>query len=126
VVTSAAVLAGIVGTPGEAARYRLIGLLAIAMGMQNAVVRGLAVPDLTTTVLTMTLSGVAADVRFVGGEGSKIGPRGLEIAMMLVGAVLGASLVLHVGFGHRSLPLRRYWSSSEPLGGLSRRRCARR
>src|SRR4051794_16073649 len=32
-------------------------LLAVATGMQNAVVRRLAVPDLTTTVLTMTLTG---------------------------------------------------------------------
>ena len=31
------------------------------MGIQNATVRRLAVPDITTTVLTMTLTGIAAD-----------------------------------------------------------------
>jgi uncharacterized membrane protein YoaK (UPF0700 family) len=96
-VTGAAVFAGIVGTPGEAGRYVLIGLLAVGMGVQNAVVRALAVPDLTTTVLTMTLTGVAADSRFAGGEGSRISRRGLAVAMMLGGAVIGALLVLHVG-----------------------------
>jgi Protein of unknown function (DUF1275) len=42
-------------------RLTLIGLLAVAMGGQNAVVRRLAVPDLTTTVLTFTFTGLVAD-----------------------------------------------------------------
>jgi hypothetical protein len=33
----------------------------LAMGGQNAVVRRLAVPDLTTTVLTLTVTGLVAD-----------------------------------------------------------------
>ena len=41
----------------------LAALLAAAMGVQNAVARKLAVPDLTTTVLTMTLTGIGADIR---------------------------------------------------------------
>jgi hypothetical protein len=40
----------------SARRYALIALLAFAMGVQNATVRRLAVPELTTTVLTMTLT----------------------------------------------------------------------
>ena len=43
------------------ARYALIVPLAIAMGIQNATARRLAVPDLTTTVLTLTLTGITAD-----------------------------------------------------------------
>jgi len=46
----------------------LIVLLALAMGLQNAVVRALAVPDLLTTVLTMTLTGLAAEPRRVAAE----------------------------------------------------------
>ena len=42
-------------------RLTLIGLLVVAMGGQNAVVRRLAVPDLTTTVLTVTVTGLVAD-----------------------------------------------------------------
>ena len=33
------------------------------MGAQNATARKLAVPDLTTTVLTLTITGIAADSR---------------------------------------------------------------
>ena len=44
---------------------------AAALGLQNAIVRKLAVPDLTTTVLTMTLTGIAADVP-AGSRGATI------------------------------------------------------
>src|SRR5438128_1110168 len=36
----------------------VIALLALAMGVRNATVRRVGVPDLTTTVLTMTLTGL--------------------------------------------------------------------
>ena len=39
----------------------VIGLTALAMGIRNATVRKLGMPDLTTTVLTMTITGLAAD-----------------------------------------------------------------
>src|SRR5690242_10489541 len=67
---------------GAGSRYAVIVLLAVALGLQNATARGLAVPDLTTTVLTMTLTGVAADSKLAGGSGSKLGRRGLSIAAM--------------------------------------------
>jgi len=81
---------------GTESRYFVIVLLAIAMGVQNAAARKLAVPDLTTTVLTMTLTGVAADAALAGGHGSKIGRRALSIAAMLLGALIGGLLVLKV------------------------------
>ena len=80
----------------SARRYALIALLAFAMGVQNATVRRLAVPELTTTVLTMTLTGVASDSVLAGGKGSRIGRRSLAVAAMLVGAVIGALLALRV------------------------------
>ena len=40
-------------------RYTLITLLAVGLGLQNATARRLAVPDLTTTVLTLTITGTA-------------------------------------------------------------------
>jgi uncharacterized membrane protein YoaK (UPF0700 family) len=83
-------------------RYVLIGLLALAMGLQNATSRRLAVPDLTTTVLTLTITGIAADSRVGAGSGSKVGRRGLSIACMFVGALAGALFVLH---GNRSIAL---------------------
>jgi len=77
-------------------RYTLIVLLAVSMGIQNAAARKLAVPDLTTTVLTMTLTGIAADSAVAGGKGSKAGRRSIAVAAMLVGALVGAELVIHV------------------------------
>ena len=84
-------------------------LLAIALGVQNAVARKLAVPDLTTTVLTMTLTGVGADLRAVFGREAPrprrgaapaaraaLGRRLLAVAAMVAGAAAGASLALRV------------------------------
>lgn len=82
-----------------AARYTLIVLLALAMGLQNAAARHLAVPDLTTTVLTLTLTGVAADSKLAGGSGPRLGRRLLATAAMFLGAGVGAFLVLRVGLG---------------------------
>jgi uncharacterized membrane protein YoaK (UPF0700 family) len=76
--------------------YALIAVLAIAMGIQNAAARKLAVPDLTTTVLTLTITGMAADSTLAGGRGSRAGRRLIAVAAMLAGAVIGAVLVLHV------------------------------
>lgn len=79
--------------PGSAAAYSAIVLLAFAMGVRNATVRRIGVPDLTTTVLTMTLTGLAADARPAGGSG-KGSLRRLSAAMaMLTGAVAGALLL---------------------------------
>ena len=79
------------------ASFFLIGLLAIAMGLQNAAARRLAVPDLTTTVLTLTLTGLAADSRLAGGEGPRPMRRLAATATMCLGAAVGALLVLHFG-----------------------------
>ncbi|MFD8491793.1 YoaK family protein [Amycolatopsis sp. NPDC059657] len=66
-------------------------LLAVGFGLQNSVVRHLAVPDLTTTVLTMTLTGIAADLHGPG-RGTLV-RRVLAVVTMLAGALLGALLV---------------------------------
>ena len=68
-------------------------LLAVAMGLQNTAARQLAVPDLTTTVLTMTLTGIAADIR--GGGSATILRRVLAVVTMFAGALVGALLVVH-------------------------------
>jgi uncharacterized membrane protein YoaK (UPF0700 family) len=65
------------------------------MGTQNAAARKLAVPDLTTTVLTLTITGIFADGRLAGGASSKVGRRLMSIASMFLGGLVGAGLVLH-------------------------------
>lgn len=71
----------------------VIGMLALAMGMQTATARRLAVPDLSTTVLTQTLTGLAADSQLFGGSGKGTVRRGTAVAAMLAGAVAGALLL---------------------------------
>jgi uncharacterized membrane protein YoaK (UPF0700 family) len=77
-------------------RYALIVVLAAAMGVQNATARKLAVPDLTTTVLTLTITGVAADSPVAGATGAHAARRLISVAAMLLGALIGALLVIHV------------------------------
>ena len=97
VVLVAGGLALTAALPAAAARDGIAALLALAMGIQNAVARRLAVPDLTTTVLTMTLTGIAADVEAEGHGRAALGRRVLAVVTMLAGAAGGALLVLHVG-----------------------------
>ena len=97
VLLAVSVILAVVGTHpfGSGVRYALIVLLSLAMGVQNASVRRLAVPDLTTTVLTLTVTGIAADSALGGGKGSKSGRRLISVAAMFLGALVGAVLVLH-------------------------------
>jgi uncharacterized membrane protein YoaK (UPF0700 family) len=88
------VLALFAGVPVPSAYADVMALaLAMALGLQNAAVRRLSVPDLTTTVLTMTLTGIAADTP---GDPTVVGRRILAVLAMLVGAGCGALLVLRV------------------------------
>ncbi|MFF4961659.1 YoaK family protein [Streptomyces sp. NPDC001222] len=77
----------------------LIALIALAMGLRNGTVRKLAVPDVTTTVLTLTLTGLASDSRPAGGTNPRAGRRLASVLGMLAGAFGGALLVRHTGLG---------------------------
>jgi uncharacterized membrane protein YoaK (UPF0700 family) len=78
---------------GNTSRDIVAAVLAIALGSQNAVVRHLKVPDLTTTVLTMTLTGIAADIRSQPRQ--VVVRRLLAVTTMLAGAAGGAVFVIH-------------------------------
>lgn len=75
----------------------IIALTALAMGFRNATTRQLKVPDLTTTVLTLTITGIAADSHLAGGANPNLVRRLAAIGAILVGAALGAAMVLHAG-----------------------------
>jgi uncharacterized membrane protein YoaK (UPF0700 family) len=77
-------------------RYALIVALSLAMGAQNATARKLAVPDLTTTVLTLTITGIAADSPIAGATGAHAARRLISVGAMFGGALAGALLVLRV------------------------------
>ncbi|MEU0136964.1 YoaK family protein [Streptomyces sp. NPDC006296] len=102
-VTAALVVTLLSGGPYTGgARFTLVVLLGLGLGVQNASVRALGVPDLTTTVLTRTLTGAVADSLLARGPGSRAGRRVLSAAAMLAGAFVGAVTALHV---HPALPL---------------------
>jgi uncharacterized membrane protein YoaK (UPF0700 family) len=95
-LAAALVLAIATGAPfSEAVRDVLAALLATAMGLQNAAARKLAVPDFTTTVLTMTLTGIAADTHNRPRSPAVV-RRVLAVSAMLAGAIIGALLVIEV------------------------------
>ncbi len=77
-------------------RFTIIALLAFAMGVRNAAVRHFAVADMTTTVLTMTLTGLASDSSLAGGTNPNAGRRVASALCMFGGALAGAALVIHV------------------------------
>jgi len=92
-VAAAAVLATALKIqPGTAAGYVAIALLALAMGIRNATVRKIALPDLTTTVLTMTLTGLASESPLGGGNGSGSTRRLAASGTLLAGALAGGLL----------------------------------
>lgn len=73
--------------------YLIIATTALAMGVRNAVVRKLGVPDLTTTALTLTITGLAADSGPAGGHNPRWQRRGAAVLAMLAGATSGAQMV---------------------------------
>jgi uncharacterized membrane protein YoaK (UPF0700 family) len=74
-------------------RFATIALLAAALGVQNSTVRHLGAPDLTTTVLTLTLTGLAADSALAGGPGAMPHRRLGSVGAILAGAAAGAGIL---------------------------------
>jgi uncharacterized membrane protein YoaK (UPF0700 family) len=73
--------------------FATIAILAFALGIQNSTIRHLGAPDLTTTVLTLTITGLAADSTLAHGAGAKPHRRLGSIAAMLAGAAAGAAVL---------------------------------
>ncbi|HYK30414.1 MAG TPA: YoaK family protein [Streptosporangiaceae bacterium] len=96
---AAAVALSVVTVSAGWPRFTVIALLAFGMGVRNATVRHIGVQDLPTTVLTMTLTGIAADSSLAGGDNALAGRRGGAVIAMLGGAFVGALSFLHLGAG---------------------------
>jgi len=73
--------------------FALIALTALAMGTRNAAVRKLAIPDLTTTVLTLTITGIGADSSLANGNNPRLARRVASVVAMFLGAALGAVII---------------------------------
>ncbi|WP_330328643.1 DUF1275 domain-containing protein [Streptomyces sp. NBC_00536] len=91
-VQAALVGAALATREGGAGQLAVIVPLALGMGLQNGVVHRLGVPDLTTTVVTRALAGLAAD---------RWGPasvrRLVTVLTLLAGALTGGALTLGHG-----------------------------
>jgi uncharacterized membrane protein YoaK (UPF0700 family) len=70
--------------------WAAIAVLAAALGLQNSTVRHLGVADLTTTVLTLGLTGLAADGHWRARPARR---RAASLLAMLGGAAAGAGLL---------------------------------
>ena len=93
-IATAAILAAVLNVHTKSASaYVIIALLACALGFRNAVVKRVGVADLTTTVLTMTLTGLASESALIGGPGHGSLRRLAAVLAMLIGAVAGALLL---------------------------------
>ena len=68
-------------------------ILAIALGLQNATVHALAIPDLTTTVVTQQLSGIGAEALNVEAARYRLARRTAALTAMLAGAIVAALLI---------------------------------
>lgn len=96
---AAAVAFGVATVSAGWPRFTVIAVLAFGMGVRNSTIRRLSVPDLTTTVLTMTLTGLAADSSLAGGSNPQAARRVAAVLAMLAGAFAGAASYLHAGAG---------------------------
>jgi uncharacterized membrane protein YoaK (UPF0700 family) len=94
VLTLVAVLMG-VGVIGPDFPLPAIALLALTMGLHGATTRRISAADLMTNVLTMAITGLAADSFLGGGSDARPLRRLGSVAAMLLGALFG-SLLLEV------------------------------
>ncbi len=71
----------------------IVGLLAFAMGIHNALMRKRGVPDVATNVMTLTLTGFVSESRLAGGKAPHWQRRIGSILIFIVGAAAGAWLL---------------------------------
>ncbi len=99
-LTVSAVVATYESEPPSVLAYSITGALGAAMGLQAAVARHIAVKDVTTVVVTSTITGLAADT-FAGGEGLNYWKRRMGAILLIgAGACAGALLLqIHIAVG---------------------------
>jgi uncharacterized membrane protein YoaK (UPF0700 family) len=86
--------------PPHAVAVTVTTLLGVVMGVQAATARFLAVKDVTTVVVTSTITGLAADSVLGSGKGGGTGRRATAVVLILAGAGVGAALLQwHIGAG---------------------------
>jgi uncharacterized membrane protein YoaK (UPF0700 family) len=81
------------GALGDWRTYAVIALLAAAMGLRSATIRRLSAPEVSTTVLTSTITSLASDAGTLAAAPGRQVWQVSTIAARLLGAVAGAVLL---------------------------------
>jgi Protein of unknown function (DUF1275) len=77
------------------ALYGIIALTALGMGLRNGTVKRLAVPDMTTTVHTLSVAALAFDFSLTPGNNPRWRRRVGSVLLMFSGAFVGVQLLKH-------------------------------
>ncbi len=107
-VAQAGLLAGWVGAsghPDRAFEALLVGVSAVAMGLQTGAVARLRVSGITTTYVTGTLTGLFGALALGEGTRQELTRRGVVLVALLAGAVCGVVLLKGARTGAPALPL---------------------
>lgn len=99
-LVASAIVATVESEPPHPLALSITAALGAAMGLQAAVARHIAVKDVTTVVVTSTITGLAAD-SFAGGEGISFWKRRMGAILLIgAGACAGALLLqVHIAVG---------------------------
>ena len=97
-------------------QYSVVVLLALAMGVQNAMARRMSITEANTTVLTTSLGSLAADMVAVAGRPPRAGRRVATVACIFLGAVAGAALQHHSATWALTLAIALIATSAGALG----------
>ena len=93
--TSAAGAVGYESLAAATGHYAMIVLCGLAMGVRNATIRIVGVPDLTTTALTMEITSLVAQSSLGGGRNPRWLRQSGAIFAVFVSAVVGVWLLKH-------------------------------
>lgn len=93
------------GRPGATLEGFLVGLSALAMGLQSGAVRALGIDGVSTTYITGTLTGLIGGLATSSGSRRDWARRARVVGALLVGAVCSGLLVVHARSEAPALPL---------------------
>lgn len=90
----------LVADPSRGLLLVVTGVLGGAMGLQAATARFIGIKDVTTVVVTSTITGLAADSVLGSGKGGGTGRRLAAVVLITLGALAGATMLrLDLGIG---------------------------
>ncbi|PJJ61960.1 YoaK family protein [Compostimonas suwonensis] len=100
IILALTVMTAVVGDMPQTLQYIVTGALGFAMGMQAGTARHIAVKDVTTVVVTSTLTGLAADSVLGGDKKQPWRRRAAAVLLIGLGALCGAAaLHVHIALG---------------------------